>query len=100
MTQNQIAYWSLQETKRSNLIREAETERSNKAKETETNRSNVARETETKRSNLVNEGRNQQLVDAQVHRMEVQNRNDTANAVFNGIDKTVGSATKVAGLFS
>lgn len=29
MTQNQVAYWQLQEAKRSNLVREAETNRHN-----------------------------------------------------------------------
>lgn len=45
MTHNQIDYWNLQETKRSNL-----------AKETETNRHNVAFENETNRHNVVSEG--------------------------------------------
>lgn len=44
MTANQIAYWNLQETKRSNQVRELETERSNRAKEFETQRSNMAKE--------------------------------------------------------
>lgn len=44
MTQNQIAYWKLQEDKRSNLARETETNRSNLARETEEHRSNVASE--------------------------------------------------------
>lgn len=77
MTNNQIAFWTLEhekaktaraqretersnkaredETARSNLAREAETYRSNIAKESETNRSNIARETETKRSNVAKE---------------------------------------------
>lgn len=55
MTQNQIKYQTLQESKRSNLVNEAETERSHRAVEAETNRSNVARETETHRSNVANE---------------------------------------------
>lgn len=62
MTANQIAYWNLQEQRRSNLERERETQRSNLAKEKETNRSNLAREhlqgselDETVRSNLVKE---------------------------------------------
>lgn len=45
MTANQIAYWSNEETKRSNLAREFET-----------NRSNVAREKETERHNKYQEG--------------------------------------------
>lgn len=43
MTANQVAYWKLQEEKRSNL-----------AKENETNRSNVAKENLTDYSNKVN----------------------------------------------
>lgn len=58
MTANQIAYWNLQETERSNLARESETHRSNVANETETNRSNLARETETNRANLAKEKQN------------------------------------------
>lgn len=44
MTQNQIAYWTLQESRRSNQVREAETMRSNKAKEAENYRTNTANE--------------------------------------------------------
>jgi hypothetical protein len=44
MTQNQIAYWSLQENQRHNRAAEDETSRSNRAKETETNRANLAKE--------------------------------------------------------
>lgn len=55
MTRNQIAYWELQETKRTNRAKEAETHRSNTAQEKETNRSNLAREAETNRANLARE---------------------------------------------
>lgn len=55
MTQNQIAYWNLQETKRSNVSRESETARHNIADETETKRHNVQTETETSRHNLAGE---------------------------------------------
>nr|BBC20574.1 hypothetical protein [Dromedary picobirnavirus] len=80
MTQMQLQYHTLQETKRSNRAREddedvknretqrhnvategismntlSETVRSNRAKEFETNRSNVAKETETNRANLAKE---------------------------------------------
>lgn len=44
MTNNQIQYANLLETKRSNLAREAETKRHNIADETETHRANVVRE--------------------------------------------------------
>lgn len=55
MTQNQIRYWELQESKRHNAATEAETARANKVAEAETNRSNLARERETNRTNLANE---------------------------------------------
>lgn len=44
MTSNQIAYWNLQELKRSNVARETETNRSNRAREGETSRHNVVQE--------------------------------------------------------
>lgn len=56
MTTNQVAYWALRETQRSNLARETETNRSNLINEAETHRANVARETETNRANLAQEG--------------------------------------------
>lgn len=55
MTANQIAYWTMQEQKRSNLADETERNRANVAKEVETNRSNLANEVERNRSNLANE---------------------------------------------
>lgn len=55
MTQNQIRYWELQETKRSNSAKETETNRANVAREGETHRANVANETETNRSNVARE---------------------------------------------
>lgn len=66
MTANQIAYQQLEETRRSNLAREAEANRSNVAKELETNRANVTKERqqfaelqETRRSNLAKEAETQ-----------------------------------------
>lgn len=44
MTSNQIAYWNLEELKRSNAAKEGETRRSNLAREAETSRHNVAQE--------------------------------------------------------
>lgn len=86
MTANQINYWSLQETKRSNLAREEETNRSNLAKEKETNRSNLASEFETNRHNLVSEGIGQQQanaasLNAQVNYMNVQELSRHNNAM-------------------
>lgn len=55
MTQNQIAYWKLQEEKRSNLASEGETSRHNIATESETERSNRVQQGEAKRHNLSTE---------------------------------------------
>lgn len=44
MTHNQIEYWKLRETQRSNRVNEGETKRHNIAGEAETNRSNIAHE--------------------------------------------------------
>lgn len=49
MTTNQIAYWNLEELKRTNLAKETETNRANLAKEAETRRSNLENEKETRR---------------------------------------------------
>lgn len=83
MTRNQIAYWELQESKRSNRARETETHRTNLAQETETNRANLARETETNRSNLARE-RQAAIDSARSYDLGLQNlretiRNNTAN---------------------
>lgn len=55
MTQNQIAYWNLQETKRSNATREQETNRHNVATERENERHNTVSEGEIGRHNVVTE---------------------------------------------
>lgn len=62
MTRNQIDYWKLQESKRSNLVGEQETQRHNRATESvqertlgESVRHNVATEGETNRHNLQTE---------------------------------------------
>lgn len=55
MTQNQIAYWSLEETKRANRVNEGETHRHNTVSEAEMNRHNIATEYETNRHNLQTE---------------------------------------------
>lgn len=82
MTRNQIEYWKLQETQRSNLEYErqgreqlAETKRSNLARETETNRSNLARETETHRANLMHE-----------YQVDLQRRQDAYFTLRNQIE--------------
>lgn len=85
MTQNQIAYWTLQETKRSNQIREGETERSNKAKEYETNRANVRKEE-----------LQADIQEAQKSRIRNQNGVDIANAVTRGIADVTKGAKNVS----
>lgn len=80
MTQNQIAYWNMQEQKRANLAKESETERSNKAKERETFRSNVAQEGLTHDKNVETERHNR-----------YGEKVDTAKAITGGI-KDVSSA--------
>lgn len=55
MTSNQISYWNLEETKRSNRANETETNRHNVVTEGETNRHNVAMEYETNRHNVQTE---------------------------------------------
>lgn len=95
MTQNQIAYWTLQETKRSNQVKEAETQRTNKANES-IRQQNVD---ETNRTNLVNEQIKQFTADKQAKRWEFQNGVDIANAATGGI-RNIGSVTPgIVGLF-
>lgn len=80
MTANQIAYWNLQETQRSNRAKEQENERTHMATEKETARSNKAKEALTGSLNA-----------GQLARWEAQNRTDMANAVTGGI-KNVSQA--------
>lgn len=54
MTHNQIEYWKLNETKRSNLANEAEAKRANQARELETNRANLENEAIKRRANSIN----------------------------------------------
>lgn len=74
MTQNQIAYWNLQETKRSNESREKETNRHNIATETEDKRHNTVSEGETSRHNKETERFNiSQLQETQRHNVATEN---------------------------
>lgn len=66
MTRNQLAYWQLEEAKRSNRANEQETNRSNIARETETNRHNVVSEQETERHNRAMETFNLKQLDEQM----------------------------------
>lgn len=75
MTQNQVAYWNLQELKRHNAATEAETNRANVTAEQETSRKNRASESvqlmthqEAVRHNLAQENLNiTQLAETQRH---------------------------------
>lgn len=55
MTHNQIEYWKLKETARSNKAQERETNRSNLAREFETERSNRANEALKAEGNVINQ---------------------------------------------
>lgn len=95
MTQNQIAYWTLQETKRSNQVKEAETQRTNKVNES------IRQQTvdETNRTNLVNEQIKQFTASEQAKRWERQNAVDIANATTGGIKSVSSAISSIAGLF-
>lgn len=74
MTQNQIAYWNLQETKRSNESREKETNRHNVVTEQEAQRHNTVSEGETYRHNTETERFNiSQLQETQRHNEATEN---------------------------
>lgn len=89
MTTNQIAFWNLKETERSNKAREDETRRSNIAKETENVRSNLAKEQETNRSNLASE----RITNSN---NKWRNVNDTARTALQGV-KTFTDAGSALG---
>lgn len=63
MTANQVAYWTLMEQKRANLVDEKERNRANQAKEQENIRSNKAREALTDYDNATKRmvGKSQKL---------------------------------------
>lgn len=91
MTQNQIAYWTMQEQKRANRMRERETERSN-----------LEREQETRRSNVRNESLKEQFQSAQAKRWENQSVVEAINAGTKLGETIVNSLTgmaKTAALF-
>lgn len=82
MTQNQIAYWNLQETKRSNVSKEGETARHNRATESEDKRHNVSVEGETNRHNVATENFNiSQLNENIRHNTVSEQQNATANEI-------------------
>lgn len=74
MTQNQVAYWNLQENRRSNLAREAETHENNVGTRRENQRANMAREAETSTHNRATE--------------KLQREKNTADAVIGGVSAT------------
>lgn len=74
MTQNQIAYWNLQETKRSNVAKEQETSRHNVATEKESERHNTVSEGEVGRHNRETERFNiSQLQESHRHNVATEN---------------------------
>lgn len=73
MTSNQIAYWNLQETKRSNAARETETARSNRAREGETSRHNVVQEGIDRSRVGVERGK---LAETQLHNRKTESQSD------------------------
>lgn len=87
MTNMQIAYWNLQETKRANLARETETNRSNKVNEGETRRHNMQSEGigwaqvgESRRHNLVTEAQNADSLITAANRVEYDYEVGSRNA--------------------
>lgn len=85
MTQNQINYWNLQESKRHNVAGEQETNRHNVVTENETNRHNVATEgidlgklNETIRHNKASEGLASRGYDIQESQLRETNRHNIA----------------------
>lgn len=107
MTANQIAYWNLQENKRSNLANEqirrdtvSETRRSNVINEglkhfqnLEQHRSNVAREDETHRSNRANE----KLIDRRIFAQNFKDISRGMKDVTDAVRNTVGSIGLIKG---
>lgn len=83
MTQNQIAYWSLEETKRANKVDEGERHRHNVASESEINRHNVATEYETNRHNVATELLTSQSNSENVRHNQAQESIATFNAEEN-----------------
>lgn len=97
MTQNQLAYLGLRETKRNNIVTSMETARHNRAGEGETNRHNIvterisegelnerkrhnqAGEAETNRHNIVVEDQGKQGLDIQRSGLEETNRHNVAS---------------------
>lgn len=103
MTNNQIQYWSLQETKRHNQAGESENIRHNVAAETETGRHNLATEqvdisklNETVRHNQATEQFNiSSLQETKRHNVETErtaNRSNEIRAEANAISKAYNQA--------
>lgn len=84
MTGNQINYWNLQETKRSNAVQE---------------QLKSEAQAEARRSNLANEGIKNKDIDSQISRREHQSATDTVNAITGGVKNMASAATGIAGLF-
>lgn len=80
MTQNQLKYWELQETMRTN--RANEIIKSDTVDETK--RSNLAREGENVRTNKANEAIKRQEATTREKRADVQNVTDVLNSLTSG----------------
>lgn len=98
MTNTQVQYWNLQETKRANLAKEAENYRSNSAREVETNRHNVVTEgldlsklQESQRHNLVSEAQEQKRLDISNLQQQETARSNRANEYLRGYDLNIAS---------
>lgn len=85
MTTNEVAYWSLQEQKRSNLAREAETKRSN---------------LENERQGRTKLDQTERTTQEQVYRWRTQNGVDIANAVTGGFKNVASGVESFAKAFT
>lgn len=98
MTNTQLQYWNLQETKRANKAREAENFRSNYARESETNRHNIVTEgldlsklQESHRHNLVSEGQEDRKLDISSLQQQETARSNRAQEYLKGYDLNIAS---------
>lgn len=96
MTSNQIDYWELQESKRSNRANEKETNRHNTTTEKETNRHNVATESidlsklaETTRHNKATEGIQSRQNDISLLQLSETSRHNLATEGLTGRDLNI-----------
>lgn len=105
MTANQIAYWTLQETKRSNLIKEGETRRTNLANEGikrsqiyETTRANRAQEALKGQENVMR-GNEIALKAEDLQSQKARRTNQTVTDYISAIGGVIGNVGKVISSF-